>query len=447
MLVEVFAQARCPAHVVHSTPMGQDSHRALRALADVELPQDLELVLGLQQPDPEHLETLGEAVLGPLVSHLATTLAELRDPEQWARVVATEGSSAARAGRAGRILVAYFARCSFRLLAVEGSERFDKRLDPLRAPREDDDATDAPATSAEQRRFLFLVSMCLAVMHILMARTHATASGVSPEIEQRLDLVAVALAVVLLDDSRLRKGDRGIGASGHVAIASLAFLHREMERTLSSTDWYGKGPFSSIRLSELQAIACRDEAVLKRYGERNVAQVFEHQLALIAQSFGFLVVQTRTGTRRVDLVCISPDPTDPYTVLIEAKSTRKPYALPTDDQRALKEYVEEVRRTLVTLPSLRLVLLVGPSAASTLDRKLTDLERKVGTPVRFIGAKDLAELRDRIAGPVPPRPLRDSAIGAASRILNDQYVTAVVDAVRKTHEAHTKFVDALLTQR
>jgi hypothetical protein len=425
--------------------MAQDLERALSTLTRVELPRDLEVILGIESPDPEALNTLGRRELGPVVSHLASTMADLLDPEYWSCAVGAQGSSAARLGRAAKILVAYFVRCGYRLMALEGPEQFDKRLRPLRRSWDDDDAITA-AMTAEHRRFGVLLMISLALLHTAMARTHAIQAGASTDIAQRLDAVVLGLAVGILDDQRLEKDDRRVGAARHIAVAALAYLQSEMERTIASTDWFGKGPFSSIRLSELSAIASRDEAVRKRYGERRVEHVFEQQLALVVQSFGFLVVQTRTGKRRVDLVCISPDPTDPYTVLIEAKSSRKPYALPTDDQRALKEYVEEVRRTRVTLPSLRLVLLVGPSAASTLEGKLNDLEATITTPVRFIGASDFATLRDRIAGPVPSRALRDLAIGESTRVLGDPYVESVVDAVRQTNEAHTAFVDALLAR-
>ena len=204
------------------------------------------------------------------------------------------------------------------------------------------------------------------------------------------------------------------------------------------------GPFSSIDLPELQDLAARAAGMIEKYGERRVEKVFEQQLALLMQSLGFYVVRTRTGRRRVDLVCISSDPNHQYSVLVEAKSTHRPYALPTSDQRALSEYADDVRRTLVTLPPLRLVFLVGPSGASTLEAKLNLLEGNLGTPVRFLTATQLALLRDLVPGHAPAAAFRDLAVGARTRVLTDDFARSVAEAFTRGQEAHAQFVEALL---
>jgi hypothetical protein len=206
-------------------------------------------------------------------------------------------------------------------------------------------------------------------------------------------------------------------------------------------------PFSSIDLFELQGLASRQPALASKYGAGGVEKQFEQQLALLMQSLGFYVVRARTGRRQVDLVCISSDPNEQYTILLEAKSTRKPYALPVSDQRALSDYTDDVRRGLVTLPPLRFVLVAAPRAASTVESKLNVLEGEVGVPIRFITAKQLASLRDLLPGPAPAASFRDLALRSDTRVLADDYPTAVAGAYAASQQAHVRFVEALLADR
>jgi hypothetical protein len=207
------------------------------------------------------------------------------------------------------------------------------------------------------------------------------------------------------------------------------------------------GPFSHLRIREFPELAKRTQAMKKKYGERHIETIFEDQLALLAQSLGFYVVRARRGTRRVDLLCLTTGGAELYTALIEAKTSGRPYAFPTDDQRALREYVEDVRATLATLPTLRFLLLVGYRAASTLEAKLRDFETEVGVPVRFVDAEALVTLRDRLPGPVPLGAFRDMLVRSESRVLDLSFVDAVAAAFEKGHEAHVKFVQELMSSR
>jgi hypothetical protein len=206
------------------------------------------------------------------------------------------------------------------------------------------------------------------------------------------------------------------------------------------------GPFSSMRIGELSLLAKRDQRLLDRYGEKHVEQVFEQQLALIFQSLGFYVVSTRRGERRVDLVCISADPTEPLTALIEAKTTKAAYALPTKDERALREYVDEVRRSLRTLPPLRYVLIVAPRPASTLQGKLARLEADCGIPIRFCSAQALASLRERLPGMAPMRVLTESIL-TGSHVLPDDMGEGAIARYMSEQDAHSHFVGAMFGLR
>lgn len=162
------------------------------------------------------------------------------------------------------------------------------------------------------------------------------------------------------------------------------------------------GPFTAMRLDELARLAARDTDLARRYHPRPIEAVFEEQLSLVFQSLGFYVVRACLCDRSVDLVCVSPDPREHSTVLVEAKTSAGPYKLPVDDERALLEYLEVTRRALTTLPPVRLVLLVGHKPARSLEPRLRRLETQGGLPVRFCSAGDIADLR----ASVPAAPLR-----------------------------------------
>jgi hypothetical protein len=206
------------------------------------------------------------------------------------------------------------------------------------------------------------------------------------------------------------------------------------------------GVFSKINLPELSLLAKRAQVIVQKYGEKEVEKVFEQQLALIAQSLGFYVVSTRRGERTVDLVCISGDPYEKITVLLEAKTSTKPYSLPTKDERALVEYIEEVKRSLRTLPPLKYVLIVGHRAGQNLEKKLAQLQERTEVPIRFCAAQDLADLRESIPGSAPLRALTECIL-RSSHILPRGFATAVAERYTTEQEAHSDFVRKMLSSQ
>ncbi|MFI2202074.1 hypothetical protein ACH47Z_15135 [Streptomyces sp. NPDC020192] len=203
------------------------------------------------------------------------------------------------------------------------------------------------------------------------------------------------------------------------------------------------GAFSSLRLPELQLLATRADAVKARYGDRKVEKVFEQQLALLIQSLGFYVVSTRTGESTVDLVCISADPASPFTFLLEAKSSGRPYTLPSDDRRALLQYVEDVKSNLTTSPPLAFVLIVGGAPQKTLAEKIGDLELAAKVPVRFCTAQSLANLRENLIGPNPAGIIKKAILRSGAVIKNEdlQKVTEeVLSRVRAQEELVRSFL-------
>ena len=206
------------------------------------------------------------------------------------------------------------------------------------------------------------------------------------------------------------------------------------------------GVFSQLVLHELPLLAQRQPAVQRRYGEKRIEKRFEHQLGLLMSSLGFYVVATDTGTRTVDLVCTGGAGVEPVTFLLEAKTTKRPYALPPSDERAMREYAEDVKAVLTTLPKLRFVLMVAHAEAKTLSRKLESFEHQLGVPVRFVRASTLATLRERIVGPVDAGDFSSAVLGS-NPIISDEIVELLSDNVKERESVHVDMVKRLFAAR
>lgn len=206
------------------------------------------------------------------------------------------------------------------------------------------------------------------------------------------------------------------------------------------------GAFSSIRLDELSQLTQRDHKVERRYGMKHVEKVFEHQLALIFQSFGLYVVATQTARSTVDLVCISASPVEPHTFMAEAKTTRAAYSLPKKDSRALRDYIQDLKRSLWSFPPLSFVLIIGSRPSRTLETKLAQLEAGARLPIRFIRAQQLADLRERIPGPLPLGIFVKELL-TAPRVADGTWVDRIVQAYEAEQGAHRDFVATMLAAR
>lgn len=194
----------------------------------------------------------------------------------------------------------------------------------------------------------------------------------------------------------------------------------------------------------LRDLASRAQRAVHLLGEKNIETVFERRLLFVMQSFGFLVSSARRGAKAADLICISAA-REPYTLLLEAKTSRRNYYLPTKDARALKEYTVETQAALSTLPPLKLVLVVGPAAASTLAHKIRLLEGDVGVPIRYCETSVLEELRKRLPGPVPATVFL-SALRLSEHIVNRDIVDAVAQGYELEQAIHDSFVQEMLSR-
>lgn len=215
------------------------------------------------------------------------------------------------------------------------------------------------------------------------------------------------------------------------------------ERIICNKD-HRSGPFSALLTHELALLASRDKRLLSRYGTKQVEKVFERQLALLFQSYGFYVVGTKLGQKTVDLICISSDPRQKMTILVEAKTSGKPYSLPTKDRRALVEYAKDVKKSLTGMPNLEFVLITGPQPGSTLEGRLSELEAEIQTPARYISAKELGALRECMPGTLPMETLRNDIILSDTRILKD-LDKSILETHQSRQQAYSLFVNIMLS--
>ncbi len=258
--------------------------------------------------------------------------------------------------------------------------------------------------------------------------------------------VLLYLHLMLNERASYLKGTQAILADRLIDSVLRYLIKTYDKKAIGWNHRYRLGPFSAIKLSEISPLAHRHPDVLRKYGSKQVEKVFEHQLALILESLGFIVVSTRTGIRTADLLRIASDPTDRFTFILEAKTSKHPYSLPTKDERALREYVENIKRSLTTLPPLRFVLMVGHEESKTLSGKLKKFETTINIPTRFLKAQDLATLREQLLSPLVASTFQEM-ITSGPLILSNETITSIMNRCYAEHTAHRQFVDAMLGAR
>lgn len=204
--------------------------------------------------------------------------------------------------------------------------------------------------------------------------------------------------------------------------------------------------FSAINIKDLSGLSSRSPVLLKKYGERNVDKLFERQLSLIFQSLGFYVIPSKIGENTVDLICISSDPLNKFTFLVEAKSSKSPYSLPKKDSRAVIDYISNIKQALQSLPNLSFVLFIGQKPSKTIANKLKHLESTTAMPIRYASAEDLANFRESIPGPVSFKVFHDILLTSGS-LLNGSTFSNIAACMNAEQEAHNAFVGAMLAAR
>ena len=199
------------------------------------------------------------------------------------------------------------------------------------------------------------------------------------------------------------------------------------------------GYLSQLRLGEVGALAAREPSVVRRYGARRLELVYQHRLALIMGTLGFHVVEANVGERAIDLVCVSALPGCPGTIIVDAKSSRKPYSLSVSDAGALAEYAHEIRRRVGGIPPVVCLVIVGHSASRQLQRRLETLQNEVRVPVRFMEARALAQLREHAPGTIHSGDFMDF-LKTGSVLLGSPDVLSLVKRAADARDAMTKLV-------
>ncbi len=206
------------------------------------------------------------------------------------------------------------------------------------------------------------------------------------------------------------------------------------------SDTHKVGPFSALRLSQLQLLATRSKDAVALYGAKQVERVFEQQLALLMQSLGFYVVPAKPGEASPDLICMSADASERFTILMDAKSSASPYGLPKDDFRALQDYVRDAQSNLATAaPTLAFLLIIGGEASAGLPERLKELEVAAGLPVRFCSAQLLATFREHLLGAMPMAAWK-RALLQAERVVADDVLQDVVRVSSEREAAKAQLV-------
>jgi hypothetical protein len=208
---------------------------------------------------------------------------------------------------------------------------------------------------------------------------------------------------------------------------------------------HSTGIFSQMRLNELSLIAKRDSSMAEKYGIHHLEKLFEHQLSLVFQSFGYYVTSAKIGKRIVDLICISATSDPKKSFWIDAKSSSKPYSLPTKDERAIVDYVNDFnsRSRSSIIPPLAFILIAGSEPSRTLGQKLQKLEARVRVPVRFCRASDIAQLREKILGPIPIETLQEPVL-SFPHVMPQNWFKQIVDWVESKRDRYTAFVEGEL---
>jgi hypothetical protein len=222
------------------------------------------------------------------------------------------------------------------------------------------------------------------------------------------------------------------------------FVYRERDKL--TTQKTIESAFSDRWLDELHLLSKRAPSLTDKYGAKQLERRFERHLALLLQTFGFVTIPALSGEPAADLLCIGRDSEERFTILVDAKSSKRPYVLPKDDQRALLDYIQETLHTLSDLPPLKLALIVGHGPAGTVGDKLARLETDANLPLRFVAAEDMAAFRRRFDGSVRLDLLLDMLLNG-NRVLSTEDWDTLFDKHADLQKTYLEFVRGMRSVR
>lgn len=234
------------------------------------------------------------------------------------------------------------------------------------------------------------------------------------------------------------------------ALANVALASREATERIRCRHATESSSPSRFRcdLSLLVQAASRASTLMETLpSDRHADTVFERQLALLMTSLGFVTVPAQRATRGVDLICIGhPANRHEFKFLLEAKSTKGRYSLPTADERAIRDYVKHVRERIDVPDTLKFMLIVSSRPSQTLEAKLKRLQSTIGLPLRYANARGLAGLRRELPAQAPMSELLECFIGSASCVLGDEFWRPAAARYAEVATQRTDLTSLLLGQ-
>jgi hypothetical protein len=180
---------------------------------------------------------------------------------------------------------------------------------------------------------------------------------------------------------------------------------------------------SVLQVHELPQLASRAPHMLEKYGSKEVEVRFEQQLNLALQTCGFRTVPAPKGTRRGDIICLT-DKTPPVAILVEAKTSVRPYKLPVKDERALIEYAQQLNASSWFQYPLRLICIVGPNPDRNIAERLNRLEVSTQVTARYCSVTALVGLLTRPPVGVTTEDIVKALVGA-DRVVSTDDLTSI----------------------
>lgn len=263
----------------------------------------------------------------------------------------------------------------------------------------------------------FLIGL---MMSRAMALTSGTFSSILPSRPEHIVLDAISSLTSVASG----RGDAHFNAAAAMAdCLSSAAKHyarvgeeRERARLRATSN-------SVLQIHELPFLASRESHMLEKYGSKEVEVRFEQQLCLALQIYGFRTVPALKGTRQGDIICLT-DTVPPTAVLVEAKTSARPYRLPVKDQRALIEYAQRLTASSWFQHPLRLICIVGPDPDRNLADRLKRLEANTHVAMRYCSATSLVGLLTRPPVGVTTEDIVEALIDA-DRIVSKDHLTSI----------------------
>lgn len=219
----------------------------------------------------------------------------------------------------------------------------------------------------------------------------------------------------------------------HALLETKNHFHKESFESLIHNE-------NSFNRRRFLKIANGDEKIRKKFGAKMYIE-FEKQIAKIFDAFGFFVSPTSIGKRRADIIVVTQKP-NAYTFLVDAKSCKGNYSLPTTDSRAIKEYILSQKESLDIMPPLKFFLIVSSSPSKTLESKLKKLSNEVCLPIKFVSALDLCDVIESSNWSIYSQSFLTSIIESGP-ILDKDWGKRLVQSIKQKKKAFTKYTELL----